>query len=104
MGELRSAARVLQEYAVSHWDGPPAPLQEIPVFAAVVLGDVARAARRVIEEDDPDGAEREAGRELGNLVLSSLRWMEDLGLEVTDCLEAAARSQAEYGQRSSGGP
>jgi hypothetical protein len=102
MSELPvDGARDLQDYARSVWSGPPATLPEIPVFAGVVLGDVSPAARGVIEGGYPPDARREAGRELANLVVSSRRWIGDLGLDLTECLESAARCQAEYGRRGS---
>jgi hypothetical protein len=72
------------------WDGRPRmTLREIAVAAAVVVGDLARAARDGCEVEDVE-------RELGNLMFSSFRWAGDLGLDLSACLAAAVEAQRRF--------
>jgi hypothetical protein len=77
------------------WDGRPRmTLREIAVAAAVVVGDLARAAR-----DGCDLADVE--RELGNLIFSSIRWAGgDLRLDLSACLAAAVDAQRAFVART----
>lgn len=69
-----------------------------PTLLAVVTGDIARITRDA--EGNYDQLDIvEIGVELGNLVLSSLRWLEDLGLDPAEVLAAAAERQVAYAVR-----
>ena len=58
---------------------------------AVVTGDIARCARGAKKDEDED-----VGKELGNLVLSAFRWMDDLGFDPAACVEKALWAQRDY--------
>lgn len=60
---------------------------------ARALGD-ARGCRRPV-----DAVAVDLGRELGNLVVSSLRWMHAYGLDPAECIAAAEDAQRAYKAR-----
>lgn len=68
----------------------PTPVEQMPTILAVVCGDIARQARSA----EPDT--RELTRELGNLVLTASRWIDDQGVSIPDALDRAADSQTTY--------
>jgi hypothetical protein len=75
------------------WAGQPLmTLPEVAVAACVVAGDLARAARAPLSPHSWQDAERE----LGDLVLSAVRWAADMGLDLGDCLAAAEQAQRVY--------
>lgn len=76
------------------WRGDRLGLPEISTCVAVVCGDLARQARAANEGQPVDLAE--AGKELGNLILSAVRWCDDLGLDPSECIAAAAEAQRAY--------
>lgn len=67
-------------------------LKDIAICLTVITGDVARCARGALKDE----LKEDVGKELGNLVLSSLRWMQDLGLAPERCLEKALEAQRVY--------
>lgn len=69
-------------------------LADLPVLAAVIVGDLARIARTHTENGHVDNADLE--REVGNLILSATRWADDLGLNPDQCIAAAAAAQRAY--------
>lgn len=66
-------------------------VDRMPTILAVIVGDYARAIR-----DLPLDFNRQAKRELGNLVLTALRYADDLGLHVDDCVEDALEAQERW--------
>lgn len=68
-------------------------LPHVAVAACTVTGDIARISR-----DEIEGAtDRSAlARELGNLILSSVRWASDLGLDPAECVMEAQAAQRRY--------
>ena len=69
--------------------GPPRMMPgEVCIAMAVVHGDICRAVR--------DGNREDLEREMGNMILSTIRWCDDLGLDVAACLEAAERCQRTF--------
>src|SRR5690606_28205470 len=68
------------------------PSEPADILAALLRigGDLARAYK-------PGRADME--RELGNLVVSSLRWMARYGLDPRRCIETAERAQRAYAER-----
>lgn len=71
--------------------------QEIVVALTVTVGDVARQVRDTHEARPVDP--QELRKELGNVVLSTLRWMDDLNLDPAECIALAFASQRAYQQR-----
>lgn len=87
MAEMLWAARRI-------WGYEPMDLRGVAECVAVVSGDLSRQGRALGEGRAPDMAQ--VAKELGNLMFSARRWMDDLGLDVVECLELAMVSQQEY--------
>ena len=62
---------------------------EIAVALGVVYGDICRSTRDNEEEDV-------LKKELGNILFSTLRWMDDLGFETNECVRMAMSAQAKF--------
>ena len=81
------------------WGESRHSLGEIVVRLMVGVGDLARLAR-----DDFDPADmgllaqyhRELKKELGNIIFSTIRWCDDLGLDVMECLDLAIEAQKKF--------
>jgi hypothetical protein len=58
------------------------------------VGDIQRQSRKMFEGRRPDLPV--VGNELGNLALSSIRWMGDLELDPVQCIRVAAGAQRRY--------
>lgn len=76
------------------WGPPAMSLPHVALCAGVVAGDLARQARarvegRTIVLDS-------VATELGNLVVSAVRWADDLGLDPAVCIERAFDAQRTY--------
>lgn len=79
-------------------------LDEVAVDLLVVAGDIARIARSTHEKElDPDFIDANdllpLAKELGNLLLSVPRWIEDLGISPELCLRLADAAQRSYVER-----
>jgi hypothetical protein len=87
------------------WGDTRHPLREIVVRLMVGAGDLARLARNdqlnwKMHAETPDGAiaYRELKKELGNIIFSTIRWIDDLGLDVLECLDLAIEAQEKFAQ------
>jgi hypothetical protein len=81
---------------------------EVVVRLMVGVGDLARIARDwsvfylLFDESDKaaremqDSAVRELKKELGNIVFSTIRWIDDLGFDVLECLDLAIEAQEKF--------
>ena len=81
------------------WGPTPTPLPHMAVVLGVVVGDISRQGRAEVEgyrvNDD------ELAKELGNLVLTAVRFMDDRGYRLGHCIGLAADSQTTYVRESS---
>lgn len=71
-------------------------LAQVTIALGVVAGDINRAARDSQEGRAVNGAE--VRKELGNLILSAVRWCAELGYSPAEAVEAAAEAQRRYVQ------
>lgn len=78
---------------------------QIVVRLMVGVGDLARIARDSgglsLPLEDAHGAvamgvNSELKKELGNLIFSTIRWVDDLGLDVLECLDLAIEAQERF--------
>lgn len=81
LDELLATAREI-------WGGRAMRADAICTAMAVVHGDICRAIR--------DDNTEELAKEMGNMLLSTVRWCDDLGLDIEECLRAAERSQRAF--------
>jgi len=75
------------------WGSDPMSLTHVAACAAVVAGDIARIARDAIEGA---GSDEGVARELGNLIVSAVRWADDLGFDPAQCVQEALSAQQRY--------
>jgi hypothetical protein len=87
MAEMLWAARRI-------WGYESMDLRDVAECVSVVSGDLSRQGRALAEGRAPDMDQ--VAKELGNLMFSARRWMDDLGLDAMRCLELAMASQQEY--------
>jgi hypothetical protein len=87
------------------WGAEPTNMLRTAMLGKIILrlqvgvGDLARLARDGVAPDRDDGFEswdREAKKELGNIVLSTVRWIDDLGFDALECIDLAVDAQEKY--------
>lgn len=80
----------------SIWGDDTQELEHIVVCMGKTYGDIAKQARNKLEKGEIDEAELK--KELGNMIASTTRWIDDLGFSVEDCIDSALESQRAYRQ------
>ena len=87
------------------WGDTEHTLPAITIRLMVGIGDLARLVRDgrgVATEKNENGEERELAwrreikKELGNVLFSTIRWIDDLGLDVLECLDLAIEAQEKF--------
>jgi len=86
------------------WGDGRLPLSKILTRLMVGVGDLARLERDGGGVRDPDHIDdvewangcRELKKELGNIIFSTIRWVDDLGLDVLECLDLAIEAQEKF--------
>lgn len=85
------------------WGDDELTLGEIIHRLMVGVGDLARLARdfpdRPMEDVSAKNvalAQTELKKELGNIIFSTIRWVDDLGLDVLECLDLAIEAQEKF--------
>lgn len=73
------------------WGDTRHTLPEIVVRLMVGVGDLARVAR-----GEPSALADELKKELGNVLFSTVRWIDDLGLDPLECLDLAIAAQEKF--------
>ncbi len=76
------------------WGDTRHTLPEITLRLMVGVGDLARAARDRFEQVPG----RDVKKELGNILFSTIRWIDDLGLDPMECLDLAIEAQEKFAQ------
>lgn len=78
----------------------PTSEQEIIVAMGVVYGDICRYVRDHHEGKQVD--ELEPRKELGNLIFSAVRHIDDLGFNAEECLKLAIKANENYAKKLPG--
>lgn len=76
------------------WGNDKQALEHIVVCMGKTYGDVAKQARNKLEKGTIEEAELK--KELGNMVASTIRWIDDLDYDAEECLALALESQRAY--------
>lgn len=111
--DVRAGLLALRVQARQIWGDTRLDVSDIVLRLVVGVGDLARLARdrsHVLDRGYPldvnaEGradARRELKKELGNVIFSTVRWIDDLGLDVLECLDLAIEAQEKFA--SSGRP
>lgn len=84
------------------WGNDRLTLDKILTRLMVGVGDLARLSR---DHDPPlpashgavaAGVNSELKKELGNILFSTIRWIDDLGLDPMECLDLAIEAQEKF--------
>jgi hypothetical protein len=82
------------------WGTDTLTLPQIVLRLMVGVGDLARIARNGVPPLSDGaialGVRAEIKKELGNVVFSTIRWIDDLGLDVLECLDLAIEAQEKF--------
>jgi len=76
------------------WGNRKQSLEHIVICMGKTYGDIAKEARSKLESGSVH--ETELKKELGNMISSTIRWIDDLGYGVDECIELALQSQKAY--------
>ena len=77
------------------WGEDKLNLSQIIVRLGKVFGDICRWERDATK-DQPSHNDKELKKELGNVIFSSIRWCDDLGLDPEECIQIAIDSQKTF--------
>jgi len=112
--QVHAGLSVLRVQARQIWGNTDHSVNEVVIRLMVGVGDLARLARdqRTIHEtienkgdgetvrkricEAVDANNRELKKELGNIIFSTIRWIDDLGLDVLECLDLAIEAQEKF--------
>lgn len=77
------------------WGNEKLTEEQIVVRMGKILGDICRHARN--EAGDQEiRTQEELEKEFGNMIFSTIRWADDLGLDPERCVEKAIEAQRRY--------
>lgn len=82
------------------WGPDRQSLEHVLACLVKINGDIAAQVRNKHENGSVNTSELQ--KEFGNLVVSSLRWMDDLGFDIEKCLKLALDSQQAYKDKQEG--
>jgi hypothetical protein len=91
--QVHAGLSALRVQARQIWGTKRHTFPEIVLRLMVGVGDLARHARDA--SVDPD-AVREVKKEFGNVIFSTIRWVDDLGLDVLECMDLAIEAQEKF--------
>jgi len=113
--QVHAGISALRVQARQIWGDAEQSLPEIAIRLMVGVGDIARAARgrpepvqSVLGANAEPGTiagkdwgplldwERDLKKELGNILFSTIRWIDDLGLDPLECLDLAIEAQEKF--------
>lgn len=77
------------------WGDEKLSLAQIIVRMGKVFGDICRWERDA-SKDASTHTDEELKKELGNMIVSSIRWCDDVGYDPNDCVEKALACQKQF--------
>lgn len=77
------------------WGGAKPTLAQIIVRLGKIFGDICRWERNAIK-DRSIHTDQELKKEMGNMILSGIRWCDDLGYDPEECINEAIKCQREF--------
>ncbi|MGZ6005358.1 MAG: hypothetical protein ACXWLH_04375 [Candidatus Saccharimonadales bacterium] len=80
------------------WGDNQQAIEHIVVCMGKTFGDISAQARAKIEKGEFDAIELK--KELGNMIASTVRWVDDLGFDIQECINLALQSQQKYKEKS----
>ncbi len=98
--DVRAGLLALKVQARQIWGDDKLLLPEVVPRLMVGVGDLARLVRDAWcgnpGAEDHERWRRELKKELGNIIFSTIRWVDDLGLDVLECLDLAIEAQEKF--------
>lgn len=91
--QVHAGFSALRVQARQIWGDKKHTFPEIALRLMVGVGDLSRHARDA--SVDPDVV-RDVKKEFGNVIFSMIRWADDLGLDVLECLDLAIEAQEKF--------
>jgi hypothetical protein len=91
MVSVGNIARIVRDHGNGPWYGPPI----IEGENSGPLPPAGMGYRRIRECSEPLQT-IELKKELGNVLFSTIRWIDDLGLDVLECLDLAIEAQEKF--------
>ena len=79
------------------WGDQRLNLSQIIVRMGKVFGDICKWERNDLPTDRV--SQDELKKELGNMIVSTIRWCDDLGYDPDECVDIALKAQKEYRQK-----
>lgn len=77
------------------WGKQKLTLSQIIVRMGKVFGDICRWERNALK-DKKAHTKKELQKEMGNMILSSIRWCDDLGFDPEGCIKEAMFAQKKF--------
>lgn len=96
--QVHAGIAALRVQARQVWGHTRHTLPEIAIRMMVGVGDIARLARDgvSVQVSADHNHNPELKKELGNILFSTIRWIDDLGLDVLECLDLAIEAQEKF--------
>ena len=100
--QVHAGLSALRVQARQIWGTDKLGLPEIAIRLMVGVGDLARLVRdhgaplSVSHGAVAKTVNNELKKELGNIIFSTIRWCDDLGLDVMECLDLAIEAQEKF--------
>lgn len=82
------------------WGNDKQPLAGIIVRMGKVFGDICRWERNA-PKDAHLHTDEELKKELGNIIVSTIRWCNDLGYDPNECIDIAIKAQVQFPKKPS---
>ena len=70
-------------------------LPDIVIAMGTIFGDICRWTRGA-KKDVATHTDQELKKELGNMIVSTVRWCDDLGYDPDECVEIALEAQKNF--------
>lgn len=80
------------------WGNEKLTEEQIVIRMGKIFGDICRHARNEAGDQEVRTQE-ELEKEFGNMIFSTIRWADDLGLDLERCVEKAIEAQRRYKKR-----
>lgn len=77
------------------WGKQKLTLSQIIVRMGKIFGDICRWERNA-PKDKKIHTKNELKKEMGNMILSAIRWCDDLGFDPEECIEEALKAQKKF--------
>lgn len=98
--DVYAAMKALLVQGRQIWGDDKLTLDEVVPRLMVGVGDLARLLRDTYSDgpgsEDHERWRRDLMKELGNVVFSTIRWIDDLGFDVMECLDLAIDAQEKF--------